>query len=119
VLTAYDKDVRDGVGSLRRIAKHYSVSVAWIRKLIRQRREIRTVEPRSPRSGRPPAFDFSARFRLLAMARLKPDATLKELAKAVGVECSEATTHRTLTSLGVRRTRKVGRRPRRPNGKSD
>ena len=68
-MKAYSTDLRErvvaacdaGDATREQIADRFSVSVAWIRKLIRQRRETGSIEPRPHGGGRAPAFDGRAR----------------------------------------------------------
>src|SRR3954464_1606088 len=104
-MKAYSMDLRERVvaacdardGTREQIAARFSVSVAWVRKLLRRRRETGSPPPKPPRrgpgspahkphgGGRPPAFDAAAGARLREEVRADPDATLEELGKAAGV----------------------------------
>ena len=44
------------VGTKKEIAKTFSVSVSWIRKLLQRRRETGSIEPLPRTQGRKPAF---------------------------------------------------------------
>src|SRR5512135_2844875 len=75
-------DARDGTRA--EIAARFSVSEAWIRKLLRQRRDTDSIAPRPPGGGRRPAFDAAAAARLHQAIRDDNDATLAELGRGRG-----------------------------------
>ena len=93
-MKAYSTDLRERVvvacdasdATREQIANRFSVSLAWFRKLIQQRRETGSIELKPHGGGRAPAFDGpgSTRFREAARA---DDATLEELGRAAGVSC--------------------------------
>src|SRR5512135_2577032 len=101
-MRAYSIDLRERVvaacdaldGTREQIAARFSVSVAWVRKLLRLRRETGSVDPKPHGGGRPPAFDPAAAARLREAVRADPDATLQELGQAAGVHCSPAAVFR-------------------------
>ena len=118
-MKAYSTDLRErvvaacdaGDATRARIAARFSVGVAWIRKLVRQRRETGSIAPRPRGGGRAPAFDAEAAGRLREAVRHDPDATLEELARAAGVRCCVAAVHGALARLGVTRKKSRGGRP--------
>ena len=120
-MKAYSTDLRHrvvaacdtGDGTREQIAARFSVSVAWIRKLIRQRRETGSIEPRPRGGGRAPAFDGEATARLREAVRADSDATLHELARAAGVSCCASAVHRALARMGITRKKSRGGRPSR------
>jgi transposase len=120
-MRAYSTDLRERVvaacdagGATReQIAARFSVSIAWIRKLIRRRRETGSIEPRPRGGGRAPAFDDEAARRLREAVRADDDATLEELARAAGVSCCPSAVHRALARLGITRKKSRGGRPSR------
>src|SRR5512135_3787586 len=91
-------DARDG--TREQIAKRFSVSESWVRKLLRQRRDTGSIAPKPHGGGRAPAFDEPAAARLRAAVRADDDATLAELGRATGVACSVPAVYRALTRLG-------------------
>ena len=101
-------DARDG--TREQIAERFSVSVSWIRDLLRRRREAGSIAPRPRGGGRAPAFDEAAAARLREAVRADDDATLAELAAAAGVAGGPSAVHRALARLGI--TRKKGHRAR-------
>ena len=120
-MKAYSIDLRQRVvaacdareGTREQIAARFSVSVAWIRKLIRQRRETGSIEPRPHGGGRAPAVDGPASARLRQAVRDDDDATLEELARSSGVPCCPSAVHRALVRLGITRKKSPGGRPSR------
>ena len=120
-MRAYSTDLRQRVvaacdardGTREQIAVRFSVSVAWIRKLVRRRRETGSIEPRPRGGGRAPAFDAEAGRRLREAVRADADATLQELAHAAGVACCPSAVHRALARLGITRKKSRGGRPSR------
>ena len=104
-------DARDG--TREQIAARFSVSVSWVRDLLRRRRETGSIAPRPRGGGRPPAFDAEAAGRLREAVRADDDATLKELAGASGVSCCASAVHRALARLGITRKKSRGGRPSR------
>ena len=120
-MRAYSTDLRERVvaacdardGTRDQIAARFSVSVSWVRKLIRRRRETGSIAPRPRGGGRAPAFDAEAGRRLREAVRAAADATLQELARAAGVACCTSAVHRALERLGITRKKSRGGRPSR------
>jgi transposase len=120
-MRAYSTDLRErvvaacdaGDATREQIAARFSVSVTWIRKLIRQRRETGSIDPRPHGGGRAPAFGAEAGRRLREAVRADDDATLRELAVAAGVACCASAVHRALKRLGITRKKSRGGRPNR------
>jgi transposase len=120
-MKAYSIDLRErvvaacdaGDATREQVAARFSVSVPWIRKLLRQRRQTGSIAPKSRGGGRAPAFDAEAAGRLREAVRADDDATLAELARAAGVACCPSAVHRALARLGVTRKKSRGGRPNR------
>src|SRR4051794_2194896 len=120
-MKAYSIDLRErvvaacdaGDSSREQVAARFSVSVAWIRKLLRQRRQTGSIAPRPHGGGHPRAFDAAADGRLRQANRDHADATLAELAAAAGVSCCASAVHRALGRLGVTRKKSRGGPPSR------
>lgn len=120
-MKAYSTDLRERVvaacdacdATREQIAARFSVSVPWVRKLSRRRRETGSIEPQPRGGGRAPAFDGEAAGRLREAVRDDDDATLGELARAAGVTCRASAVHRALARLGITRERSRGGRPSR------
>ena len=104
-------DARDG--TREQIAARFSVSVSWIRDLLRRRHKTGSIAPKPRGGGRPPAFDAEAGGRLREAVRADDDATLEELARAAGVACGPSAVHRALGRLGITRKESRGGRPSR------
>jgi transposase len=104
-------DARDG--TREQIAARFSVSVSWIRDLLKRRRDTGSIAPRPHGGGRAPAFDEAAAARLREAVRADDDATLEELSEAVGVRCCASAVHRALKRLGITRKKSRGGRPSR------
>lgn len=120
-MKAYSTDLRQRVvaacdardGTRPQIAARFSVSESWVRKILRQRRDTGSIEPRPHGGGRAAAFDHEGSARLREAVRADDDATLQELARAADVECSEAATCRALARMGITRKKSRGGRPSR------
>lgn len=120
-MKAYSMDLRERVvaacdardGTRDRIAARFSVSVSWIRDLLRRHRETGSIAPKPHGGGRAPAFDGPGSTRLREAVRADDDATLEELGRAAGVECSVPAVCRTLARLGITRKKSRGGRPSR------
>ena len=120
-MKAYSTDLRERVvaacdardATRDQIAARFAVSVAWIRKLIRRRRETGSIEPKPRGGGRAPAFDTEADALLRQAVRDDDDATLEELSRAAGVSCCASAVHRALVRLGITRKKSRGGRPSR------
>lgn len=91
VLAAYDR----GMNTLS-IARMFSVSPSWTRRVKQRRRECGEVSPR-PRGG-VRAFKVD-RQRLVALVGEDPDATLMELRARLGVACAISTISTALKAL--------------------
>ena len=101
---AYSMDLRQRVAAdhdaglgTKAIALKYSVSPAWVRRLIQQRRERGDLEPRTG-GHYPRKF---CRTRLAQLVQEKPDATLAELREQLGVDCALSTIHKALHDLKI------------------
>jgi transposase len=120
-MKAYSTDLRQRVvaacdardGTRDQIAARFSVSVSWVRKLLRQRRDTGSFAPKPHGGGRAPAFDDVAAARLRAAVKADNDATLVELARTSGVACSVAAVFRALDRLDLTRKKSRGGRPSR------
>jgi transposase len=120
-MKAYSTDLRERVvaacdardGTREQVAARFSVSVRWVRDLLKRRRETGSIAPKPHGGGRAPAFDAEAATRLRQAVRDDSDATLEELAATSGVACSPAAVYRALDRLGVTRKKSPGGRPSR------
>lgn len=110
---------QNGEGSHATLAKRFSVSRAVVGKLVRQQRELGTLEPQLHRRGRKPAIGGEKKEQLQEHLCEHPDATLRERIEALDLHCSIKTMWQTIQRLGYRfkknvaggRTRSQGRRP--------
>lgn len=120
-MKAYSNDLRERVltcvdarqGTHQQVADRFQVSIQWVRKILRHRRQTGSIAPKPHGGGRAPAFDPAAIARLRQAVADDNDATLKELSRAAGVPCSPAAVFRALKALGISRKKKRGGRPSR------
>ena len=99
--------VERGDGSLRLIAQRFLVSLSFVVRLVRHYRTTGSVEPKPHGGGRPPALGPAHLKRLAAVVRKTPEATLEELRRSLGVECSTMALVRGLKELKITRKKKV------------
>lgn len=110
-MNAYSMDLRQrvvaacdrGEETREQVARRFCVSIPWIYKLLRRRREAGTIAPEPHGGGRPSAFDAEAAERLRRAVADCPDATLEELREAAGVDCGVSAVHRAVERLGLPR----------------
>ena len=76
VVAAYDA----GDETQEQVAARFAVSTSWVRKILRQRRAVGSIDPRPHGGGHAPAFDGAAEAKLRQAVREDPDATLEETA---------------------------------------
>lgn len=120
-MNAYSMDLRErvvaacdaGDATREQVAARFSVSVRWIRDLLRRRRETGSIAPLPHGGGRSPAFAGESAERLRAAVAANDDATLAELAEAAGVVCAVSAVHGALKRLGITRKKSRGGRPSR------
>jgi transposase len=77
-------------------ARKFSVSPAWVRRLKQHRRQRGDIAPRAGGGSRGAKID---RGRLAELVRERPDATLLELADALGVACCKSAVWKALDRL--------------------
>jgi len=99
VMRAYDQKV----GTQEQVAKLFGVSVPWIKKLLRRRRETGSIASKPHGGGWTPKFSGRKLEQLQALVKQDPDATLQELLDRSGVNGSIMAVHRALERLGCRR----------------
>ena len=110
-MNAYSMDLRQrvvaacdcGEETREQIARRFCVSLPWIYKLLRRRREAGTITPKPHGGGQPSAFDAEATERLRKAVDDCPDATLAERRAAGGVAGALAAVHRAVERLGLPR----------------
>ena len=105
----YSMDLRERVvaacdareGTREQIAERFGVSDRWIRKLLQRRRETDSIAPLPRNPGRKRALNDRQMQRLGRLIHKRPDATLKELRKSLGVKLSIAALDRAIRALDV------------------
>lgn len=97
ILASYDQ----GEGTREDMAKRFRVSVGFVAKLLSQRRRTKDIAPRHRYSGRKPKLLGGHRRQLRALLAKKPDATLREMQVALGVDCTLQAIHYLLVSMGL------------------
>ena len=100
--------VDSNVGTKKEIAKTFSVSVSWIRKLLQRRRETGSIKPLPRTQGRKPAFRDHQLQELNDFVKRYPDATLEEIRESFAgrVNCSIVAVHNALKRLEWRYKKK-------------
>lgn len=92
VLAAYDRGLKTS-----QIAELFQVSPAWARRIKQRRRETGETTPRPMGGATIIKIDLA---RLATLVRERPDATLIELRRALGVVCAESAVCLALKRLG-------------------
>lgn len=124
-MKAYSSDLRervlldcDGGMETRQAAVKHRVSESWIRRLKQRRRDTGETTPRPCRNRRVAKWLAHAE-RLQELVRRQPDATLGELATALGGELSPQTISRALRVLRLTFKKSSSRRGARPSRRGD
>src|SRR5438874_13000878 len=99
--------VENREGSLRQLARRFRVSVPFITRPLRLRRQTGSLAPRPHGGGRRPAPDEAGLQRLRQLLQERPDATPEELAQGLG--CGRMAAWRTLRKLRITRKKKLRR----------
>lgn len=101
----YSQDVRDKVLSavdrgkkVGEIVDLFSVSSAWVRRVVQRRRQHGEIAPRAMGGRR---FSKIDRARLAELVSQRPDATLHELRELLGVACALSAVAAALKKLGL------------------
>ena len=108
---AYSMDFRERVarahaesGSSADVAETFGCSESWVRRLTQRLRESGSLAPRSTaRTDDQRAYDDADEAAIRGLIRRRPDATLAEVAAAIGKPACEGTVCRTLRRLGLPR----------------
>lgn len=108
---AYSMDLRERVarahaesGSSAEVADTFGCSESWVRRVTQRLRETGTVAARSTaRSDDQRAFDDEDEAKIRALIKRTPDATLAEVAEAIGKPACPGTVSRTLARLALPR----------------
>jgi len=108
-MEAYSMDLRqrvvracdNRVGSQRRIADLFGVSLSWVEKLLRRRRQTGSITPKPRGGGGRPVLDEARLEQLRGLVQEDPDATLSQLRDRLGLSASLSVIHRALAKLGL------------------
>lgn len=98
IVAAYEAEE----GSYEVIAARFKVGPTVVGKLVRQKRELGTLESQVHRRGRKPAVSGETEVALRKHLEEHPDATVLERRDALGLTCSEKTLWQTLRKMGWR-----------------
>ena len=107
ILKAYDS----GNVTQQEVADRFDVSLGMVKKLIQQRRHLGDISPQNFRSGAKPKITQEHRKSLREMILKKPDMTLEELKKALGLNCTIQALHYVLIDMGISYKKKLSERP--------
>ena len=109
---AYSMDLRVRVvaahaecGSSAQVAEAFDVSESWVRRMSQLAREAGgDLSPKPPgRKADQRAYDDADRLAIRALIAARPDATLAEVAEAIGRPACPGTVSRTLARLALPR----------------
>ena len=89
----------DAGQSQRQVAQRFHVSLSFVIRLLKRRRDAGDLTPRPHAGGRSPALDLHQRVRLAQLVADEPDATLEQLKQRGGFTCSLTTIWRTLRQM--------------------
>ena len=97
ILAAYDAKE----GTRLEIANRFRVSLGMVKKLLWQRRRGDGIGCLRHRCGRKPMIKEEHREHLLKLVEDRPDMTLEELRKCLGLDCTVQAIHYTLLDMGL------------------
>ena len=97
ILACYD----NSEGTREQVASRYRVSLGMVKKLLQQRRRTGDIAARHRYSGRKAMILESHRQEMSSLLKSKPDLSLKELRRALGLKCSLPAIHYSLIALGL------------------
>jgi transposase len=85
------------------VARKYTVSPAWVRRLLQRRRATGEVQPRQARPGPKPGLAEGTPDggRLAQLAKAEPDLSAAEYRDRLGLGCHHTTVWRALRLLGL------------------
>jgi transposase len=118
-MKAYSLDLREKVlaayhrqeGSIRQLAKRFTVSPRFVGELIVRFRRTGSYTPRPHGGGNPPRIDAQGWQVVYDLVQHHPDATLDELCQLYAERCqvlpSRSSMHRTLTRLKLTRKKRL------------
>jgi transposase len=91
-------------GSSAEVAQQFGCSESWVRRLVQHERERGTLEPlTTARHGDQRTYDDADEQAIRELIKHRPDATLAEVARAMGKRAHPATVSRTLARLNLPR----------------
>ena len=97
ILVTYDSEEC----TREQVAQRFRVSLGMVKKLLQQRRDTGEIGSRRHLCGRKPVILESHRTRMRDILKGKPDITLKELRKALGLDCTLPAIHHALGKMGL------------------
>lgn len=108
-MEAYSQDLRRrvvqacdaGTETQQQVASRFGVSTAWIRKLLKRRRETGSIDPLPRGRGPEPKISGRRLEKLQALVEQDPDATLEELRRRMRLKCAKSTIYLALVRLGL------------------
>jgi len=108
---AYSTDLRERVvrthaetGSSAETAEIHACSESWVRRMTQLLRDTGSLDPKSTaRTDDQRAYDDKDEAKIRALIKRRPDATLAEVAEAIGKPASPGTVSRTLKRLNLPR----------------
>jgi transposase len=107
VLTAYHRQE----GSIRQLAKRFTVSPRFVGGLISRFRRTGSYAPHPHGGGNPPRIDAQGQQVIYELMKQHPDATLDELCQRYAERCqvtpSRSSMHRTLALLKLTRKKRL------------
>jgi transposase len=123
---AYSMDYRravanayDECGSSTEVAQTFGCSGSWVRRLIQHHRDRGTLEPMSTAHHADlRRYDQADEETIRQLIGNRPDATLAEVAQALGKPAGASTVGRTLRRLGLGRKKVHARQRAAPAGRS-
>lgn len=98
--------VDEGEESQREIAERYRVSLSFVSRLMKRRREAGMLGPAPHGGGPSPVLGAADRLRLGRLVAERNDDTLEELRSRGGFKCSLTTIWRALRGMGLTRKKK-------------
>jgi len=108
-MEAYSQDLRKrvvqacdaGTETQQQVASRFGVSTAWIRKLLKRRRETGSIDALPRGRGPAPKISGPRLEKLQALVERNPDATLDELRRRMRLKCVKSTIYLALVRLGL------------------
>jgi len=97
ILNAYDR----GDVTRDEVARRFEVSLGMVKKLLRQRSQLGTIEPLHHRSGRKPTILDTHRRQMRELIKQHPDLTLEEIRIRTGLTCTIQAIHYVLEDMGL------------------